>query len=43
MAATELSNGTLIAPFNAPQFEVETASYDLVRSAEVNLRMTPAR
>ena len=31
-------NGTLIAPFNAPQFEVETVSYYLVRSAEAKGR-----
>jgi hypothetical protein len=34
--------GTLIAPFNAPQFEVESEFYYLVRSAEANWTMTPA-
>ena len=38
LAADELANGTLIAPFNAPEFEVETVSYYLVRSAEAKSR-----
>ena len=38
LAAEELANGTLIAPFDAPKFEVETVSYYLVRSAEAKGR-----
>lgn len=34
LAADELEKGTLVAPFRQPQFEVETVSYYLVRSAE---------
>jgi LysR family glycine cleavage system transcriptional activator len=34
LAADELEQGTLVAPFRQPQFEVETVSYYLVRSAE---------
>jgi DNA-binding transcriptional LysR family regulator len=38
LAAEELENGKLIAPFNAPEFEVETVSYYLVRSVEAKSR-----
>jgi LysR family transcriptional regulator, glycine cleavage system transcriptional activator len=38
LAAEELEKGTLVAPFDAPQFEVETVSYYLVRSAEAKNR-----
>ena len=38
LAAEELEKGTLVAPFDAPQFEVETVSYYLVRSAEAKSR-----
>jgi LysR family transcriptional regulator, glycine cleavage system transcriptional activator len=34
LAAEELKNGALIAPFDDPKFEVETISYYLVRSAD---------
>jgi len=33
LAAQELSDGKLVAPFTDPRFEVETTSYFLVRSA----------
>jgi len=38
LAADELKNGTLVAPFDRPEFEVETVSYYLVRSAEAKGR-----
>ncbi|UPK32291.1 LysR family transcriptional regulator [Bradyrhizobium sp. 186] len=38
LAADELENGTLVAPFRHPEFEVETVSYYLVRSAETKGR-----
>ena len=38
LAAEELGNRTLIAPFDAPEFEVETVSYYLERSAEAKSR-----
>ncbi|KYG19922.1 transcriptional regulator [Bradyrhizobium sp. AT1] len=38
LAAEELANGTLIAPFRQSKFEVETVSYYLVRSVETKGR-----
>jgi LysR family transcriptional regulator, glycine cleavage system transcriptional activator len=38
LAADELEKGTLVAPFHAPEFEVETISYYLVRSVEAKGR-----
>ncbi|MDN3278021.1 LysR substrate-binding domain-containing protein [Frankia sp. RB7] len=38
LAAEELDKGTLVAPFRQPEFEVETISYYLVRSAETKGR-----
>jgi LysR family glycine cleavage system transcriptional activator len=38
LAAEELDKGTLVAPFRQPEFEVETVSYYLVRSAEAKGR-----
>jgi LysR family transcriptional regulator, glycine cleavage system transcriptional activator len=38
LAAEELEKGTLVAPFDAPEFEVETVSYYLVRSSEAKSR-----
>ena len=38
LAADELAKGTLVAPFRQPEFEVETVSYYLVRSAEAKGR-----
>ncbi|MGY4475973.1 transcriptional regulator GcvA [Bradyrhizobium sp. USDA 3364] len=38
LAADELRKGTLVAPFDHPEFEVETVSYYLVRSAEAKGR-----
>jgi LysR family transcriptional regulator, glycine cleavage system transcriptional activator len=38
LAAEELEKGTLVAPFDAPKFEVETVSYYLVRSSEAKSR-----
>jgi LysR family transcriptional regulator, glycine cleavage system transcriptional activator len=38
LAAEELKTGTLVAPFDRPEFEVETVSYYLVRSAEAKSR-----
>jgi LysR family glycine cleavage system transcriptional activator len=38
LAADELAKGTLVAPFDRPEFEVETISYYLVRSAEAKSR-----
>ncbi|PAY10528.1 transcriptional regulator [Bradyrhizobium sp. UFLA03-84] len=38
LAADELKKGTLVAPFDHPEFEVETVSYYLVRSAEAKGR-----
>jgi LysR family transcriptional regulator, glycine cleavage system transcriptional activator len=38
LAADELAKGTLVAPFDHPEFEVETISYYLVRSAEAKSR-----
>jgi LysR family glycine cleavage system transcriptional activator len=38
LAADELARGTLVAPFDHPEFEVETISYYLVRSAEAKSR-----
>jgi len=38
LAADELEKGTLVAPFHHAQFEVETVSYYLIRSAEAKSR-----
>jgi LysR family transcriptional regulator, glycine cleavage system transcriptional activator len=38
LAAEEIENGTLVAPFAEAKFEVETVSYYLVRSAQTKSR-----